>query len=164
MIKIISLEVEGTSYCVTKETRVLSWTWTDCTWPRHPISGMESPSVHAPTASMCHMCSNFSSIFTNLSLSLQGRCCCEDKVQVEVWDGADGAGPADMKWKAASRLLSLAESQRPGRGPAVDVRWGLKLEPLHGSFLLLEDELALTLVHLWSQAGILLFNAKVMFN
>lgn len=41
----------------------------------------------------------------------------------------------------------------------------LKLETLHWSFLLLlEDELALILVHLWSQAGILLLHAKVVFN
>lgn len=41
----------------------------------------------------------------------------------------------------------------------------LKLETLHWSFLLLlEDELALILVHLWSQAGILLLHTEVVFN
>lgn len=56
-----------------------------------------------------------------------------------------------------------AEAQRPGRrGCGGEV--GLKLETLHGSFLLLEDKLALTLVNLWSQAGVLLLHAEVVFN
>lgn len=56
-----------------------------------------------------------------------------------------------------------AKAQRPGRrGCGGEVE--LKLETLHGSFLLLEDKLALTLVHLWSQAGVLLLHAKVVFN
>lgn len=41
---------------------------------------------------------------------------------------------------------------------------GLKLETLHGSFLLLEDKLALILIHLWSQAGILFLHTEVVFN
>lgn len=60
--------------------------------------------------------------------------------------------------------LSLAEVYRPRRRRGCEAQVGLKLETLHGSFLLLEDELALTLVHLWSQAGILLLHAEVVFN
>lgn len=41
---------------------------------------------------------------------------------------------------------------------------GLELETLHGSLLLLEDELALTLVHLRCQVGILLLHTEVVFN
>lgn len=41
---------------------------------------------------------------------------------------------------------------------------GLELKPLHGSFLLLEDELALTLIHLWGQAGVFFLHAKVVFD
>ena len=41
---------------------------------------------------------------------------------------------------------------------------GLELEAFHGSLLLLEDELALALIHLWCEARVLLLHAKVVLD
>lgn len=61
------------------------------------------------------------------------------------------------------------EESRSGRGGglgdwAVKTKAGSELETLHRSFLLLENKLALVLIHLWSQAGVLHLHAEVALD
>lgn len=59
--------------------------------------------------------------------------------------------------------LKASRPQRPERG-GCGGEAGLKLETLHWPLLLLKHKLALTLVHLWSQTGVLLLYTEVVFN
>lgn len=157
-MQIILQRVKGTWYCVAQNKKKdNSLTWVCFPWHGHLISGIETsktePSIQAPTVSNNinepNVLSCFISIFTNLSLSFQSRCHHEYIIEVKIWGGADGAGPANTRW---------------GSGPRRVCRPGLKLETLHGSFLLLEDKLALILVHWRSQASILLLHTEVVFD